>query len=151
MKRQVKLSRREMLKLSGTVAASSLIAAYAPEAAAAKEAVPALKEMMAIKQAAPAKEQLITVLNPQGQPPPLALVPMAPRLDTLDGKTIYVVNVMFPGTDTFLDEMAKALGEKYPKTTFVRKNKTGTYFDDDPKLWTEIKQKGHGMIMGVGH
>ena len=34
----------------------------------------------------------ITVLNPLGQPPPIALVPMAPRLDTLDGKTIYIVH-----------------------------------------------------------
>ncbi len=31
----------------------------------------------------------ITVLNPLGTPPPIKLKNMAPRLDTLDGKTIY--------------------------------------------------------------
>jgi hypothetical protein len=28
----------------------------------------------------------ITVLNPRGTHPPITLVPMAPRLDTLEGK-----------------------------------------------------------------
>ncbi len=37
------------------------------------------------------EEKKITVLNPLGQPPPIKLEPMAPRLDSLDGKTIYVV------------------------------------------------------------
>ena len=34
----------------------------------------------------------ITVLNPLGTPPPIKLKNMAPRLDTLDGKTIYLVD-----------------------------------------------------------
>ncbi len=100
---------------------------------------------------APAKAPKITVLNPMGQPPPIALVPMAPRLDTLDGKTIYIVDVGFTDTHQLFTEMKTLLSEKYPKTTFIVKTKSGTYFDDDPKLWAEIKEKGAGMIMGVGH
>jgi hypothetical protein len=100
---------------------------------------------------APAKAPKITVLNPMGQPPPIARVPMAPRLDTLDGKTIYIVDIGFTDTHQFFTEMQKLLNEKYPKTTFILKTKIGTYFDDDPKLWAEIKEKGAGMIMGVGH
>jgi hypothetical protein len=91
----------------------------------------------------------IAVLNPRGVAPPIRLVPMAPRLDSLDGKTIYIINIGFG--DTFLPEMQKVLSERYPKTTWVFKRKAGSYFDDDPKLWTEIKEKGNGMIMGVGH
>lgn len=97
-----------------------------------------------------ADEAKIAVLNPRGTPPPIRLVPMAPRLDTLDGKTIYVINIGFG--DTFLPEVQKVLAEKYPKTTWIFKRKGGRdYFDDDPKLWNEIKEKGNGMIMGVGH
>ncbi len=92
-----------------------------------------------------------TVLNPMGQPPAIARVPMAPRLDTLEGKTIYIVDINFTDTHQFFIEMQKLLSEKYPKTAFVVRTKTGTYFDDDPKLWAEIKEKGAGMIMGVGH
>jgi hypothetical protein len=74
---------------------------------------------------------------------------MAPRLDTLDGKTIYVINIGFG--DTFLPEVQKVLAEKYPTANWVFKRKRGSYFDDDPKLWEEIKTQGNAMIMGVGH
>jgi hypothetical protein len=33
----------------------------------------------------------------------------------------------------------------------VFKDKYGGYMDDDPALWAEIKAKGHGMVMAVGH
>jgi hypothetical protein len=98
-----------------------------------------------------AQEPKITVLNPMGQPPAIARVPMAPRLTGLEGKTIYIVDINFTDTHQLFTEMQQLLSEKYPKTTFVVRTKIGTYFEDDPKLWAEIKEKGHGMIMGVGH
>ena len=99
----------------------------------------------------PAQEPQITVLNPIGQPPPINRVPMAPRIDNLEGKTIYIVDTGFTDTHQFFTEMQKLLGERYPKTKWEVRIKTGTYFDDDPELWAEIKEKGHGMIMGIGH
>ncbi len=99
---------------------------------------------------ASAQEAKVTVLNPRGTPPPIRLVPMAPRFDTLDGKTIYVINIGFG--DTFLPEVQKVMAEKYPKANWIFRRKSGRdYFDDDPKLWAEIKEKGAGVIMGVGH
>jgi len=98
-----------------------------------------------------AKEPKITVLNPMGQPPPIARVPMAPRFTTLEGKTIYIVDINFTDTHQLFTEMQKLLSEKYPNTTFIVRTKIGTYFEDDKKLWDEIKEKGGGMIMGVGH
>jgi hypothetical protein len=98
-----------------------------------------------------AEEAKITVLNPLGSAPLIRRVPMAPRLDTLAGKTVYIVNVMFPLTDQFLVEMQKVFAERYPQVNWVLRDKRGTYFDDDPKLWAEIKEKGNAMIMGIGH
>jgi hypothetical protein len=98
-----------------------------------------------------AQEPKITVLNPLGQPPAIERVPMAPRISDLKGKTIYIVDIGFSATDQFLTELKDLLTERYPKTTWVVRKKIGTYFNDDPKLWAEIKEKGHGMIMGVGH
>ena len=46
----------------------------------------------------------ITVLNPRVIQPPIRLIPMAPRLDTLDGKTIYVVDTKYPMTKPFVQE-----------------------------------------------
>ena len=93
----------------------------------------------------------ITVLNPRGIQPQIRLIPMAPRNDTLDGKTIYVVDTQYPLTKPFVQEVYSVLKETYPKTNWVFRDKVGSYFDDDPKLWAEIKEKGQGMVMAVGH
>ncbi len=93
----------------------------------------------------------ITVFNPLGHPPPIKLEPMAPRLDTLDGKTIYIVDVKFPASKVFGEELIKILKEQFPNTNWVYREKAATYFDDDPALWAEIKAKGHGMIQFIGH
>ena len=96
-------------------------------------------------------EKTVSVLNPLGTLPPLKLQPMAPRLDTLDEKTIYIVDSKFPASEQFGEELVSLLKENYPKTKFVYKQKTGSYFDDDPALWAEIKEQGDGMIQYVGH
>jgi hypothetical protein len=98
-----------------------------------------------------ADAQKISVLNPRGIQPPIRLIPMAPRLDSLDGKTIYIVDTNYPLTEPFVQETQKVMAAHYPKTNWVYKKKIGSYFDDDPKLWQEIKEKGHGMIMAIGH
>ena len=92
----------------------------------------------------------INVLNPRGVAPPIHLVPMASRLDTLKGKTIYIVDMNFPRTHQFWEEMQIILTGRYPETTFELRIKTGTYFNNDPDLWAEIKEKGDGVIMGIG-
>ena len=97
------------------------------------------------------EQRVLAVLNPVGLPSPTPLIPMAPRLNTLDGKTIYIVDVMYPLTHQLFEEIQKVFAEKYPKTNWVLKSKAGTYFDDDQKLWEEIKAKAQGMIIGVGH
>ena len=98
-----------------------------------------------------AGQREITVMNPAGQPPQTPLLPRAPRLDTLDGKTIYIVDVKYPLTHQLFEEMQKVLAEKFPKTNWVVKEKAGAYSNDDPKLWEEIKTRGHGLVIGVGH
>ncbi|OGN89775.1 MAG: hypothetical protein A2158_01395 [Chloroflexi bacterium RBG_13_46_14] len=96
-------------------------------------------------------EKTVTVLSPLGTLPPLQLQPMSPRLDTLDGKTIYIVDAKFPASEQFGEELVNLLKENYPKTNFVYRQKAGSYFADDPQLWAEIKEKGDGMIQYVGH
>lgn len=51
--------------------------------------------------AAPAAQK-ITVLSPMGAPPSIKLKKMAPRLDTMEGKTIYVVDQGYLGSDNLL-------------------------------------------------
>ena len=93
----------------------------------------------------------VVVLNPIGSPPPKPLIAMAPRLDPLDGKTVYIVDVRYPLTHQLFEEMQKVLAEKYPKTNWILKEKAGSYSNDDPELWKEIKAKSDAMIIGIGH
>ena len=95
--------------------------------------------------------EMITVLNPRGQPYTTHFVPMAPRLDSLDGKTIYFVDIRFMGGYTFLHEMMDWFSRNMPQVKTVFREKTGDYFKDDPDLWSEIKAKGDAMVTGVGH
>lgn len=55
--------------------------------------------------ASKAADPIITVLNPLGTPPPLELKAMAPRLNTIEGKTLYIVDDGYPGSDNLLLEL----------------------------------------------
>ncbi len=93
----------------------------------------------------------IRVLNPMGYPPKITQLGMAPRLDTLDGKTVYLVDVRFDDGDRLLQQMQGWFKENMPTVITVFKQKSGVYTKDDPELFREIKEKGHAMIMAIGH
>jgi tryptophan synthase alpha subunit len=94
----------------------------------------------------------ITVLNPLGHPPPITLKTMAPRLNTLEGKTIYLVDNGYVGSDNLLHEIQDWFKENLPKTETVFRRKGVSGFEtEDPELWAEIKEKADGVIIILGH
>ena len=98
-------------------------------------------------------EKLITVLNPVITEKLAERVPLvAPRLDTLEGKTIYLVDMNYEGfgLTPVLKEMQAWFAENMPGVKIILKLKSGNYISDDPALWKEIAEKGgNGVIMGV--
>ncbi|MBM4439042.1 MAG: hypothetical protein FJ027_01365 [Candidatus Rokubacteria bacterium] len=93
----------------------------------------------------------LTVLNPMGYPPKVTPKPLAPRLSTLDGKTIYLVDCRFDDSDVFLGQMQAWFREHMPAVTTVMKRISSVYLQDDPTTWEEIKARAHAAIIGVGH
>jgi hypothetical protein len=100
--------------------------------------------------------ELISVMSPEGQrtstigstSPPHS---MARRLDTLENKTVYLVDTGFGGSYKFMQQLQKWFNEHMPSVTTIRKRKPGHVFmDDTPDLWEEIKAKGHAVVLGVG-
>ena len=93
----------------------------------------------------------LTVFHPMGYPPKVTARPMAPRLDSLEGKTVYLVDARFDDSEILLQQMQAWFGEHMPsvKTKFVQLS--SVYTRDDPKTWTEIKEHGDAAIIGVGH
>jgi len=90
-------------------------------------------------------------LNPKGTPPPVQLFPMAPRLDSLDGKTVWLIDTGFEGGGFLLQQIQLWFQQNMPTVNAVFRRKAGPYMEDDPALWQEIKAKGHAAIMAIGH
>jgi hypothetical protein len=76
---------------------------------------------------------------------------MAPRPATLEGKTVYFVDVRYVGADIFLKEMMAWFSANMPKVKLEFRQKTGAYAENDPQLWEEIREKGDAVVMAIGH
>jgi len=135
----MKINRRKLLSLIGV---SPVVLASSPAGADDKK-----------KKSAPVVhgQEKVETLNPKGMPPSVQLIPMAPRLDTLEGKTVFLVSDGFAGADRFLAQIAIWFQKNMPSVKTVCRLKAGSYFDDDPKLMAEIKASGNAMIMAYGH
>jgi hypothetical protein len=93
----------------------------------------------------------ITTLNPLGFAPKVTRKPLAPRLETLEGKTVYLVDCRFDDSDIFLKQMQAWFAERMPGVRTVFKPISSVYLNDDPATWNEIKARGDAAILGVGH
>ena len=93
----------------------------------------------------------ITVLNPVAYPPKVTRKTAAPRLESLDGKTIYLVDCRFDDSIELLKQVQAWFTRHMPSVTTRIISLAATYQKDDPKTWQEIKSSGHAAIVGVGH
>jgi len=143
----MKINRRKLLSLIGM---SPAILAGASSSADAETQAQKKSKAAASKQASSSEYKVVGV-NPRGVPPPITLIPMAERLPTLDGKTVYLVDTGFHGSDALLAQVAGWYSRNMPSVTTVFRRKAGPYAEDDPKLWAEIKENGNAVIMAVGH
>lgn len=110
-----------------------------------------MTEMRATKGQSVRNEQKVVVMNPTGYPPTIQQLGMAPRLESLDGKTVYLVDTRFDDGDILLRQMEAWFAEHMPRVKTVFVSKSGVYTEADPDLFQEIKEKGDAMIMTVGH
>jgi hypothetical protein len=93
-----------------------------------------------------------TVLNPAVASKMAERIPLSPRLNTLDGKTVYMVDINWGGTEaaySVFEEMQAWFAKNMPSVKTVIKIKKGGYETDDPALWKEIAKEGHAAIIGV--
>ena len=93
----------------------------------------------------------ITALNPVGYAPKVTRKALSPRLETLAGKTVYLVDCRFDDSDVFLRQMQAWFAEHMPGVSTVVKRISSVYLNDDPTTWEEIRARGHAAIVGVGH
>ncbi len=98
------------------------------------------------------KAEKITVLNPEVASKMAKRAPLCPRLTTLEGKTLYLVDINWGGPDaaySVYEEMKDWFAKNMPSVKVVIKRKRGPYSQDDPELWKEIAQNGHAALIGI--
>jgi hypothetical protein len=91
----------------------------------------------------------IQVYDPRGIPPEIVGKRLAPRLEELDGKTIYLVDCLFDNSDVFNEQLRQWFGEHLPRTD-VRVVRPKESWVDDPELRARIEADGDAAILGVG-
>ena len=91
----------------------------------------------------------ITVHDPRGFPPKVAGKRLAPRLDSLDGKVVFLVDCLFDGSDRFMQQMQAWFAERLPRVV-TKIIKTRESWVDDPDMRARVAREGQAAILGVG-
>ena len=79
-------------------------------------------------------------------------VPLAPRLDSLEGKTIFLVDIGWGGENaapSIYEEMKAWFAQNMPSVKVEVRQVKGSYMQDQPELWKEISEKGHAAMIGI--
>jgi hypothetical protein len=95
------------------------------------------------------------VLNPMAQQKlEWNIIPLVERPATLEGKTVYIINQRWGGTqahEPLLLAMKKWLEDNIRDIRVVYKVKLGSYPVNDPDLWKEVGEKADAAMIGVPH
>ncbi|MBP1625046.1 MAG: Thiol-disulfide oxidoreductase protein [Acidobacteria bacterium] len=142
MKGKKNVRRKQLFtSLALLIMAAVAFAGFAPLQAQQKKA--------AAKAAAKPK---ITVMNPIITSKMVDRTPLSPRLQTLEGKTLYLVDISWGGPEaaySVFEEIQSWFAQNMPSTKIIIKRKTGMYTQDDPRLWKEIAANGNAALIGI--
>lgn len=92
---------------------------------------------------------LISVHDPRGYPPKVTGKRLASRLQSLDGKIVYLVDCLFDNSAVFMEQLRDWFAAHLPavKTRIIKPRESWV---DDPDMRTKIGADGDAAILGVG-
>jgi len=91
----------------------------------------------------------LTVHDPRGYPPKVTGKRLAPRLDRLEGKIVYLVDCLFDNSDLFMAQLERWFAEHLPSVQ-IRNIKPRESWVDDPEMRAVVEREGDAAILGVG-
>ena len=93
-------------------------------------------------------EGIYSVLDPRGIWPRIERVPLSPRLSSLNGKRIYIINSWDSGTgfEPVFSKITAVLKERCPDAVVTVKGRNTGYSMDDPELWKEMQANADAFI-----
>lgn len=91
----------------------------------------------------------LTVHDPRGYPPKVTGKRLAPRLQSLDGKVVYLVDCLFDNSAVFMEELRQWFAEHLPgvQAPIITPRQSWT---DDPEMRARVAAEGDAAILGVG-
>jgi hypothetical protein len=91
----------------------------------------------------------IAVLDPRGYPPKVTGKRLAPRLQSLDGKLVYLVDCLFDNSETFLLQLKDWFATHMPsvRTEIIKPRESWV---DDPVMRAKVVADGDAAVLGVG-
>ncbi|NLV30290.1 MAG: hypothetical protein GXY47_03965 [Acidobacteria bacterium] len=99
-------------------------------------------------------ERRVTVLNPAIATKLVERVPLAPRTPSLEGKTLYLVDLQWGGPEaaySVFEEMRDWFARNIPSVKIEIRRSAGGPFGDDAGLRKEILASGAaGAVIGIG-
>jgi hypothetical protein len=91
----------------------------------------------------------LRVHDPRGYPPKVTGKRLAPRLESLDGKIVYLVDCLFDNSEQFMRELEDWFRRHLPAVT-TRIIKPRESWVDDPQMRARVAADGDAAILGVG-
>jgi len=91
----------------------------------------------------------LTVHDPRGFPPKVTGKRLAARLQSLEGKVVYLVDCLFDNSDAFMSELTSWFAEHLPAVQ-IRNIKPRESWVDDPEMRETVVREGDAAILGVG-
>ncbi len=91
---------------------------------------------------------LTNVLDPRAFRNDIIQAPLSPRPDTLNGKTVYLIESWTSsnaGFDDAIKRIREYLSEKYPDIQFLSIQRV-LYSSDDPALWADVLDRADAFI-----
>ena len=91
----------------------------------------------------------IQVHDPRGFPPNVTGRPLAPRIQALDGRTLYLVDCLFDNSEAFMDQLKAWFAEHMPsvRTEIVKPRESWV---DDPKMRAKVVAEADAAVFAVG-
>ena len=91
----------------------------------------------------------IIVHDPRGYPPKVTGKRLAQRPESLDGKTVYLVDCLFDNSAAFMEQMHDWFAQHLPavKTRFIKPRESWV---DDAEMRSKIAAEGDAAILGGG-